>query len=91
MAQDQTIQNVAEERGIKAAILEFHVRELHGWQPGEIGFEEEVEAIAACKREECQLLIAELEAKAAAAREHDLSADCFCEPTVEQVPAPATV
>lgn len=59
---DQTILDVAQERGIKPGILDFHVRELHGWQPGETGFEEEVHAIADCTRDECNLLILELAA-----------------------------
>jgi hypothetical protein len=71
MAQNLIISNVAAEHGIKDAILAFHVRELHGWNPGETGFFEAVEEVAACKREECMVLIGELEASAV---EHALAA-----------------
>jgi hypothetical protein len=87
---DQTIIDVAQERGIKPGLLDFHVRELHGWNPADTGFTDEVHEIAGCRREECLLLISEVEAKAAP-REHEPSDDCWCGPTVEQVPAPATV
>lgn len=65
MAQNETIDNVAAEHGIRPAVLAFHVRDLHGWAPGEVGFEEAVEEAATCKREECRELVAELEQSAA--------------------------
>lgn len=91
MAQNLIIENVAAEHGINPAVLAFHVRELHGWQPGETGFFEAVEETAKCTREECALVI-ESELEAAKVREHVTEGtDCWCEPSVAHVPAPATV
>ena len=88
-----TITSVAEERGIKPRILEYHVRELHGWQPEDQGFADEVNEIAACKREECLVLIDELvQAAVSKPREHIVSDTerCWCDPETVHVPAAFT-
>lgn len=87
---DQTIIDVAQDHGLKPGLLEYHVRELHGWNPGEVGYADAVSDTVQCRRDECLLLISELEATRA--REHVTDGtDCWCEPTVAHVPAPASV
>lgn len=58
---DQTITDVAGDHGVKPGLLEYHVRELHGWNPGEVGFVEAVDEAVKCQRAECVLLLDELE------------------------------
>lgn len=61
---DQTIIDVAGDHGFKPGLLEFHVRELHGMNPDDLGWMDAVLDAAVCAKQECQLLVAELEAQA---------------------------
>lgn len=60
---DPIVMDVAEDHGIKPGLLAYHVHELHGWRPTETGFAEAVEEATRCPREECALLLAELEGR----------------------------
>lgn len=55
--QEQTIEAVAEARGINPAVLAFHVSHLHGWRPDEVGYAEAVDEAATCDRAECAAVI----------------------------------
>lgn len=57
---DQTITDVAADHGIKPGLLDYHVRQLHGWAPADVGFAEAVEEAAVCSDEKCNTAIAEL-------------------------------
>lgn len=86
---DQTITDVAGDKGIKPGLLEYHVRELHGWNPGEVGYDDAVREAADCKREECVLLLDEVVAASRPTpRDHVVSATetCWCNPETVHVP-----
>lgn len=90
---DQTIIDVAQDHGLKPGLLEYHVRELHGWNPGETGYVDAVQETVACKRPECVLLLEELAAAARPTpRDHIVSdtQNCWCEPETLHVPAAFT-